>query len=378
MKTVRNDTLVLFVAVAGLLWGGCGTAPAPRVDDGSSLPETRQASEPHQAPSPETAMPRPSPKESMERLIREMEGKPPLPSQEESGAALHKAESIPQAAVPVAGVSGGACPPVWWQRGGASGFLGGIGGPAGSRESAEAQARLDIAKSIEVGISGTDTIQERETSDKGFEYSVESTIVERVNLSLAGFSIPNVGTCGNQWYAHARLNRAQAENAWRSDLQGLDAEAKTLRTFIRGENKPDAFALLSAQYRLAVVLETANQIAKRMPRLTGTPEPGSSSQGDVMAVKHDYESLIRSFRVELFDGDNQQAVKGAALPKPFAVRVLAGETHLSLLQGCPCGLLWSRARLRSRPPQRQGRTAGLNRWGAIRVSRKTARWSRPG
>ena len=136
---------------------------------------------------------------------------------------------------PLQELSGGICPPAWWQRGEASGFLGGIGGPAESRESAEAQARLDIAKSIEVGISGTDTIQQRETSEKGFEYSVESTIVERVNLSLAGISIPNVGKCGNQWYAHARLNRAQAENAWRSDLQGLDAEAETLRTFIGGK-----------------------------------------------------------------------------------------------------------------------------------------------
>ena len=127
---------------------------------------------------------------------------------------------------------GEGCPPVWWQRGEPSRFLGGIGGPAESRESAEAQARLDIAKSIEVGISGTDTIQERETSDKGFEYSVESTIVERVNLSLTGFSIPNVGTCGNQWYARARLNRAEAANVWRSDLRGLAAEEETLRAFI--------------------------------------------------------------------------------------------------------------------------------------------------
>ena len=118
----------------------------------------------------------------MERLIREMEGKPPLPSQEESGSALQQAEGVPQAEISVAGVSGGNCPPAWWQRGEPSRFLGGIGGPAESRESAEAQARLDIAKSIEVGISGTDTIQERETSAMGFEYSVESTMVERVNL----------------------------------------------------------------------------------------------------------------------------------------------------------------------------------------------------
>ena len=316
MKTVRIDTLVLLVAVAVLFWGGCATGPAPRVDDGSSLPETRQVSKPHQAPSPGKATPR----QSMERLIREMEGKPPLPSQEEPEGALPKHEVGPDAEASNAGMSGGVCPPPWWQRGEASRFLGGIGGPAESRESAEAQARLDIAKSIEVGISGTDTIQERETSAKGFEYSVESTIVERVNLSLTGFSIPNVGKCGNQWYARARLNRAEAENAWRSDLRGLAAEEETLRTFIRGKDKQhkDAFALLSAQYRLTVVLETANQITKRLPRLTGKREPGLLRQGDVMTAKQNYESLVRSFQVELVmvKGNKQQAVFDRSLEDP--------------------------------------------------------------
>ena len=43
----------------------------------------------------------------MERLIREMEGKPPLPSHEESGDALRKKPKlVPQAEVPIAGVSG--------------------------------------------------------------------------------------------------------------------------------------------------------------------------------------------------------------------------------------------------------------------------------
>ena len=316
--------MVLLMVVAGLLWGGCESRVTPRVDKDSSLPETRQASKRHQAPSPGKATPR----QSMERLIREMEGKPPLPSHEESGDALRKTEVGPQAEVPVAGMSGGNCPPAWWQRGERSRFLGGIGGPAESRESAEAQARLDIAKSIEVGISGTDTIQERETSAKGFEYSVESTIVERVNLSLTGFSIPNVGRCGNQWYARARLNRAGAENAWRSDLLGLDAKAETLRTFIAGKDGPnrDAFVLLSAQYRLAVVLETANQIKKRLPRLTGKREPGLLRQGDVMTAKQDYESLIRSFRVELLmvKGNKQQAVFDRSLEDPLEVRLVAG------------------------------------------------------
>lgn len=351
MKTVRNDPLVLLVAVAGLLWGGCATGPAPQVDDGSALPETRQVSQRHQAPSPGKATPR----QSMERMIREMEGKPPLPSHEESGGALQNTEGGPQAEVPVSGVSGGACPPPWWQRGELSGFLGGIGGPAESRESAEAQARLDIAKSIEVGISGTDTIQERETSAKGFEYSVESTIMERVNLSLTGFSIPNVGRCGDQWYARARLNRAEAENAWRSDLRGLAAEEETLRTVIRGKEKQnkDAFALLSAQYRLVVILETVSQITKRLPRLTGKPEPGLSGQGAVMTAKQDYESLVRSFRVELLmvKGNKQQAVFDRPLDDPLEVRLMASLGRKEVpVSGIPVRFAFDRGKGAVDPP----------------------------
>ena len=271
----------------------------------------------------------------MERLIREMEGKPPLPSQEESGDALRPAEGVPRPAVPVPAVSAGDCPPVWWQRAEPSRFLGGIGGPAESREAAEAQARLDIAKSIEVGLSGTDTIQERETSDKGYEYSVESETVERVNLVLTGFSIPHVGTCGSQWYARARLNRAEAENAWRADLRGLEAEANALRTSIGDQETHDVFALLSAHYRLAVVLETMNQIARRLPRLTGKPESGSIPHRDVKPARQAYESLIRSLRVERVDGDNQQAVAQSALPKPFVVRVLAAGERSLPVAGVP-------------------------------------------
>ena len=157
---------------------------------------------------------------------------------------------------------------------------------------------------------------------------MESTIVERVNLSLTGLSIPSVGRCGDQWYARARLNRAEAENAWRSDLRGLAAEEETLRTFIRGKDKQhkDAFALLSAQHRLVVALETANQITKRLPRLTGKREPGPLRQGDVMTAKQDYESLVRSFRVELLmvKGNKQQAVFDRSLEDPLEVRLVAG------------------------------------------------------
>ena len=355
-KPVRVSMLVLLVAVAGLLSGGCEPKPTPRVDPGPSLLETRQPSRPPPAPSPSTATPRQSPKQSMERLIREMAGKPSLPSQETPGVARQKAEGGLQEKVSVPSVSGSDCPPAWWQREDPSGFLGGIGGPAESRESAEVQARLDIAKSIEVGISGTDTIQERETSDKGFEYSVESTIVERVNLSLTGFSIPKVGKCGNQWYARARLNRAEAENAWRSDLRGLDAEAETLRTLIGGKDKPnkDAFALMSAQYRLAVVLETVDQIGKRLPRLTGKPEPRPLGQGGVMAVKQDYESLIRSFRVELVEGDNQQAVEQAALPKPFGVQVMAGGDPPIPVAGVPVLFAVTKGQIEVTPTAKTG------------------------
>ena len=73
-----------------------------------------------------------------------------------------------------------------------------------------------------------------------------------------------------------------------------------------------------------------------------------------MTAKQNYESLVRSFRVELFDGDNQRAVKGPALPKPFAVRVVAGGDPSIPLAGVPVRFAVVKGKLEVTPTAKTG------------------------
>ena len=327
MKIVR--VWMLLVVVTGVTLGGCETGESPRGND--VAPPSRVAVVKPPASPSETAARKPSghssPKASMDRLMREIEGKAPLP--EESMVAVRPPEDRTQPRAPASG-STGTCPPSWFQRGKSSDFRYGIGESAESRQSAEQAARLDVAKGLEVDISGQDTVQARETADEGFEYSVESTIVERVNLSLTGISITKVGTCGHQWYARAALDQVKAATAWREDLRRLGDEAKALSRHVsaHAQNKA-AFKRLLAQYRLAVVLETASEIERRLPYLTGKSESTPLRAGAAQDAMNDYETLRDSLKMKPRSGDNQHAVDQATLPKPFVVHVLAGEAPVA-------------------------------------------------
>ena len=322
MKIVR--VWMLLVVVAGVSLGGCETGESPRVHDVAPPSGTAVVTPP--APSSDTAARQPSarssPRASMDRLMREMEGVSPSP--EESGVAVRHPDDRPQ---PHASASGstGPCPPKWFRHGESSGFRYGLGESAESRQSAEQEARLNVVKGLELTISGQDTFQARETADEGFKYSVDSTITERVNLSLTGISITEGGTCGRQWYARAALDQATAATAWREDLRQLGEKAKALSRHVstHAQNKA-AFARLLAQYRLAVVLGTASEIERRLPYLTGKSESTPLRAGDAQDAKQHYETVLRSFQVKL-SGDDQQAVEGPRLPKPFVVQVLAGK-----------------------------------------------------
>lgn len=313
----------MLVVVTGVTLGGCETGEPPRVHDVAPPSDAAVVTPP--APSSDTAARQPSarssPKASMDRLMREMEGVSPLP--EKSGVAVRHPDERPQPHAPASG-SAGPCPPKWFRRGESAGFRYGLGESAESRQSAEQEARLDVAKQLEVDISGQDTVQARETADEGFEYSVESTIVERVNLSLTGISTKG-GKCGHQWYARAALDQAKAATAWREDLRRLSDEEEALSRHVSTHEKNKAaFARLLAQYRLAVVLGTASEIERRLPYLTGKSESTPLRAGAAQDAKQHYENLLRSFQVK-FSGDNQQAVDHATLPEPFVVQVLAGE-----------------------------------------------------
>ncbi len=111
----------------------------------------------------------------MDRMLGELEGKPALPSETpapspppdrrgegtDAEVASPKRDTVQMSPT-------GPCPPTWWQRRDARGFLEGIGGPAASQTDAEAHARLDVAKTLEVKIASKDTIQQQETTGGDF------------------------------------------------------------------------------------------------------------------------------------------------------------------------------------------------------------------
>ena len=336
MKIVRVWTLL--VVVMGVSLGGCETGESPRVHDVAPPSGTAVVTPP--APSSDTAArqssARSSPKASMNRLMREMEGVSPSP--EESGVAVRHPDGRPPSHASASG-STGPCPPAWFRRGESSGFRYGLGESAESRQSAEQEARLDVAKELEVAISGQDTVQARETANEGFEYSVESTIVERVNLSLTGISITEAVPCGRQWYARAALDQAKAAKAWREELDGIDGKDEEYLDQVKEykQNK-HAFEQMSAWYDLTIARETASQIEKRLgylPTDKDKSESKSHRERAVVKAKDHYTKLLNSFKlVKKPSGENQRAVKQETLPEPFVVQVLAGTDPVA---GVPVG-----------------------------------------
>ena len=253
-------------------------------------------------------------------------GVSPLP--EESRVAVQHPEDRPPPRAPASGSTGTCSLP--WRENETREFIEAIGHSAESDLEAQRNARLAVARNIEVKTIGQDTVEARETTDQKFEYSVESKIVEHVELSLTGLSIQKTWECGDKWYAYAKLDKDKAATAWREDLRRLDKQEKalSLQVSVYKQNNA-AFRHLLAQYRLAVVLEETSEIERRLTHLTGKSESTPLRAGDAQDAMNDYETLRDSLKMEPFSGDNQQAVDQATLTKPFVVRVLAGKAPVA-------------------------------------------------
>lgn len=101
-------------------------------------------------------------------------------------------------------------PPFWFNQGGQ---FEGRGMSTVSLEEAGANARIEIAKQLEVSVGGEDTIILTESTASGFVYSVASKIAEKVEIKLSGLEPVRQDEetrCGPRHYAMWRLNPAQA------------------------------------------------------------------------------------------------------------------------------------------------------------------------
>ena len=332
MNIFFSRTPLLRLSILVVLLSGCEMAPSPRADEAPSASQ-KVVAELNPSVAQQSI---PSPQQSMARLMRELEGKPPLPSDTREGSSSSEdtAEGVRSANEFPTGdaeerSSAGGCEhptlPTWVRQ---RSPLAGVGGPSTSREEAEAHAKVDVVKQLELSITGEDIFVEQESTGGEFQYDVRSKVVERVNIRLTGLGIKTVfqDPCDHQFYALAILDRSAAENRWRTDLSALDSQADAFRNHIATyTQKGEAFSLLLAQYRLMEVAETGSQLERRLAYLTGSQLQGPSRAGAVKQSLNAYESLLGSLQVKT-SGDGQQAVNGPALPNPLMVQVLAGDT----------------------------------------------------
>ncbi len=213
--------------------------------------------------------------------------------------------------------------PAWAQR---SGSLEGVGESPESQQDADARARADVIKQLEVSITGSDESVQQETSEVGFSYAITSTTIERVNLSVSGLEIlrRHVDPCEKRYFALARLDRTQAIRAWQIDLSNLKSRADEIRKQVEVlQARGEVLQTILALSRLMEAEETGAQIQRRVVYLD--PQAGSHefSAAKVVQTRHQLETSINSIQIRKESGDDQQARPERRLDQPLVVRVVA-------------------------------------------------------
>ncbi len=195
-----------------------------------------------------------------------------------------------------------------------------------SQEDADAQARKDLLKQLEVTITGKDQVVSTETTDKGFRYAITSENLETVHLNVSGVQVQErwINPCNGRYYALATLNRKQATDAWLHDLSEhahksseFTYQAKAL------ESEGQVFRALLALSRLMETQEIAAQIRRRVVFLSPEAASGAPDAGDVVSTRHRLETLLSSLQLRRESGDQQRPDLSGRLTQPLTVRLVA-------------------------------------------------------
>jgi TolB-like protein len=209
-------------------------------------------------------------------------------------------------------------------------FLAGVGESASSFADAEAQARTDLAKRIEVQIEGQDRFVAMETTDAGFRYSVKSEISEAVAVRLSGLTTADrwIDSSGKRFYALTVLSRERAMAAVRMDLDLLLDDARTMLAKAKElEAKQDPLRALMPYGQLQALIGDIQALRKRYFVLRGDlpdvrPLPAIPS---VVEIDQRMDDLLASIHLVRVSGDGQRAVIGRPLDRPLTVRVVTRE-----------------------------------------------------
>jgi len=213
-------------------------------------------------------------------------------------------------------------------------FLTGVGESSSSFPEAEAQARADLAKRIEVQIEGKDSFVALETSKGGYQYAVKSDITEGVKITLSGLTIGDrwVDSTGRRYFAFAVLNREKAVAAVRTDLDDMSEQARAiLAKAAEWEAQQEPLQALAPLARLAGLAGDVQALRKRYLVLRGDlPEPHSlAAIPSLVEIEQRLDDLLASLRLLPVSGDGQHAVLGKPLDQPLIVKLVRrrGDTE---------------------------------------------------
>ena len=237
-----------------------------------------------------------------------------------------------RAQVPQQAVSSSPCvtakAPDWVNRSASElgGSLPGTGDSTVSQEDADSAARRDLVKQLEVTITGADETVLHESTAAGFSYVVNSKVVEKVNLRIAGISVVARGadrTCG-RYFSLVRLDREQAVTSWLRDLKDTGEAASVLRVQATEEQRRgEIFEALASQYRVLAKLEEAVEIARRLDRLIASPRQNRLEASEAAQAQQAFEQMLAAFRVRRVTGPEQRGASGQPLEQPLVLEVMA-------------------------------------------------------
>lgn len=207
-------------------------------------------------------------------------------------------------------------------------FLTGVGEAAGGYGEADAQARTDLAKRIEVQIEGQDRFVALEATDSGYRYSVTSEVSEGVSVKLSGLSIEDRwrDESGRRFLALAVLNREKAAAAVRNDLDALVEDARVVQVkakILEAQDEP--FRALVSYGQLQGLLGEIQTLRRRYLVLRGDLVDSRPLPLLPSAVETDQhiEDVLSSVRLMPVSGDGQRAVMGRPLERPLTVKTVS-------------------------------------------------------
>lgn len=200
-----------------------------------------------------------------------------------------------------------------------------------TQQAADAAARVELTKKLEVSVSSEFTSFQAETQKDGVSSSTQS-VSELTREAIRGFELEGVDI-KERWldagsgvaYALAVWPRARAEAQLKAKLS--DAEAASRKAEAEGDaNAASNAAVALKQYVQALgTASAAQRNAILLRAITGKPTPVA----DIAPLRAKLDKLLDAVTVKAEEGDGQRVTANAAAPRPLVVRASFGNAPLA-------------------------------------------------